>query len=579
MKTKLINSEINDNYGATLLRERGVKNIDDFLTPDKSYLQSPEDLKNIKYATAMYISTLSMENVRILIIVDADCDGFTSAAIMYQYTKKIRPNCQIDYWLHEGKQHGLQDHIDRLMDEDIHYDLIILPDSSSNDAHYHDMLQDINIPCLVLDHHLTDVRLSDNAIVVNNQLSPDYRNKELTGAGIIYQFCRYVDSRLETNHADNFIDLAALGVIGDMGSVLEMENRYIITQGLSNIQNDLFKCLLMKAAYSITGNADAPWSSLVKKLNPITVAFYVVPAINALIRVGSMEEKDLLFQAFIDGGQLVPCKKRGAKGTYERADVEAARICTNAKAHQNKILDEMLFSVENKIFKYDLLENKILFIRLDEEKFPSELNGLLAMKLAAKYKKPTIVARLNNEGHIKGSIRGVNNSPMPSFKDFLLQSHLFEYVQGHNNAAGCDILDRNLSEFHQYANAALHDVDFGENCYEINFQRPATYTDLKDIIFDIDQYSSTWGQGNNEPLIYVTHVPVQNKRVMGTNQDTIKFEYNGITYIKFHAKELINQLEQDPTISLIEVVGRMTINVWGNTKTPQILIDDYDVES
>lgn len=135
-----------------------------------------------------------MNNGHILIVVDSDCDGFTSAAIIYQYTIRLNCHCKIDYWLHEGKQHGLQDHIDRLMEENNEYDLIILPDSSSNDATYHDMLDEIHIPCLILDHHETDVKLSDNAVVVNNQLSPEYINKSLTGAGVVYQFCRYIDS-------------------------------------------------------------------------------------------------------------------------------------------------------------------------------------------------------------------------------------------------------------------------------------------------------------------------------------------------------------------------------------------------
>ena len=279
---------------------------------------------------------------RILIITDSDCDGFTSAAIIYQYTKQVNCHCQIDYWLHEGKQHGLQDHIDRLLEEDVHYDLIILPDSSSNDAHYHDILDGIHIPCLILDHHLTDVPLSDNAVVVNNQLSPNYKNKELTGAGVVYQFCRYCDAKLGQNWANNYIDLAALGIIGDMGSVLDMENRYIISEGLSHIKNPLFHYILEKQSYSITGKMNATWKDILAKLSPITVAFYVVPMINALIRVGAMHEKELLFQAFIDGDVMVPCNKRGAKGTMERACVEAARVATNAKSHQNKMLDEVI---------------------------------------------------------------------------------------------------------------------------------------------------------------------------------------------------------------------------------------------
>ena len=34
------------------------------------------------------------------------------------------------------------------------------------------------------------------------------------------------------------------------------------------------------------------------KINPMTVAFYIVPLINAMIRVGTQEEKERLFWAF-----------------------------------------------------------------------------------------------------------------------------------------------------------------------------------------------------------------------------------------------------------------------------------------
>ena len=193
MKINLINENFTSDYVNNLLKSRGVTNLEGYYNPTQEFLQDPLALKNIRLAAALYMRVVR-ENGRILIVVDSDCDGFTSAAIIYQYTKKMNPNCVIEYWLHENKQHGLQDHIDRLMEENHSYDLIILPDSSSNDATYHDMLETIHIPCLILDHHITDVKLSDNAIVVNNQLSPEYKNKDLTGAGIVYQFCRYIDS-------------------------------------------------------------------------------------------------------------------------------------------------------------------------------------------------------------------------------------------------------------------------------------------------------------------------------------------------------------------------------------------------
>jgi single-stranded-DNA-specific exonuclease len=247
MKYNLINENYTSDYAVNLMRSRGIVDLEMYKAPGREFLSSPNNLKNIAAGAAMYLRVVT-QGGRVLIVVDSDNDGYTSAAIIYQYTKRVNPNIQIDYWLHDGKQHGLSDHIDKLMDADHPYDLIILPDSSSNDAKYHDMLDEIHIPCLILDHHLTDEKLSYNAIVVNNQLSPNYENKELTGAGVVYQFCRYVDSLYNRNWADDYLDLAAWGIIGDMGSVLDMENRYIIYKGLSkeHIKNDFLKCLLNK---------------------------------------------------------------------------------------------------------------------------------------------------------------------------------------------------------------------------------------------------------------------------------------------------------------------------------------------
>lgn len=583
MKTRLVNENFQSNYIDNLLVARGVSDLDKFMDPTIDCLQSPNDLKNIGMAAALYLRIVLAEAPysRVLIIVDSDCDGYTSAAIIYQYTKLLNCHCKVDYWLHDGKQHGLSDHIDRLMQDNISYDLIILPDSSSNDAHYHDMLDSIHTPCLILDHHITDTALSDNAVVVNNQLSPNYLNKELTGAGVVYQFCRYIDAKIGQNWADKFVDLAAWGIIGDMGSVLELENRYLILKGLSNIRNPLLHYILEKQAYSITGKMGATWNDIMEKTNPISIAFYVVPLINALIRVGTMEEKELLFQAFIDGDAMVPCNKRGAQGTLERACVEAARVATNAKTHQNKIKEDAVSKLEGKIFKLDLLENKILFVRLEkDDKFPSELTGLIAMQLAAKYKKPTIVARLNNQGFDRGSIRGLSNSALTSFKDFLMDSGYFEYVSGHANAAGCSIEDKNLRKFHEYANEALKDIDFGENLYDINFDRTANAKDLNELIYAIAQAGGIWGQGNNEPIIHISNLKVTpfNVRIMGTAQDTLKIESNGISYLKFKASDLIKALKDKDNNCTIEIVGRANLNEYMGRVTPQIFIEDYEIK-
>ena len=207
------------------------------------------------------------------------------------------------------------------------------------------------------------------------------------------------------------------------------------------------------------------------------------------------------------------------------------------------------------------------------------MNGLIAMALAAKYKKPTIVARLNPQGFDRGSARGLNNSALESFKDFLSQSGYFEYAQGHANAFGISIPDKYLTDFHKYANDELKNIDFGENSYDVNFERDSKENDIGDIITDLCHLEGIFGQNNSEPFIHITNIPFDscNTRVMGANNDTLKIEYNGVAYMQFHAKDLIEKIQEKGS-GIIEIVGRGNLNSWGGRITPQVFIEDYEIK-
>ena len=580
MKTRLVNRQINpgEDYTYELLKERGLseKEINYFLTvPDDSALESPTKLKNIERArlTLLAITKLSKED-RICVVVDCDVDGFTSAAIFIQYLRNFNKEVQVDYILHEGKGHGLADTIDTILekwDENPNIKYVILPDAGSNDYEYHERLGELGITSLMLDHHIveSDTKFSSHAVIVNNQLSDNYLNKDLCGAGVTWQLCRWFDYCQDTSYAANLIDLAALGIVSDMMSMLSLENRYIVHTGFNHITNFFFQALCEKQSFSMDG-----------KVNPMTVAFYITPLINAMIRTGTMEEKERCFLAFLDGHQMVESHKRGAAGTYEEVAIESARECTNARARQNRILDKAVEELEIKIAKYDLLENKVLVVVLDEEDFPAELNGLCAMKLAAKYKKPTIVARLNDEGYVRGSSRGLNDSELKSFKDFMNQSGLFEYTAGHDNACGVSIPYKSLKAFEEYGNKELANIDLGENWYEVNFERYSGDNDLCTLIENISQYEDIWGQHNPTPLIHVTDICVrkQDISIIGKNSDTIRIERDGITYLKFHAKNMIEQLQNYECPFKIDIVGKANMNYFAGNVTPQIFIEDFQLK-
>lgn len=573
MKAKLIIENITEDYGKNLLKSRGIEDVEKFLNPTEDCLQDWRDLSDIERGVNRILHLPTSGNVAI--VVDCDVDGFTSAAIIGQYLQRFYPKMFIKYYIHSGKAHGLEEHWEEIHDEN--FDMVILPDAGSNDAQY---AEQINAPILVLDHHIAEREPSYNMIVINNQTSDKYCNKSLSGAGVTYQFCRALDFYLNHNWADDYIDLAALGICADMMSGLEIENQYFWKKGFANVRNPFFMALALRQAYSITGKSTTDWGEITEALNPTSVAFYIVPLINAMVRIGTMEEKERMLLAFLDGHKLIPCNKRGAKGTLEEAAIESTRECVNARTHQNKFKDEAVARLEQKIFKYDLLENKILFVRLDEDDiFPSELNGLIAMQLSQKYKRPTIVARLNDEGYIRGSIRGLSNSELKSFKEYLDSTGLFEYVLGHDNAAGCSIANKDLALFHQKANKDLNEYNFGEDYYEVEFARQALAKDLPDLINDLAQYKNVWSQQCNEPLIYIKdfHFTMDDVQIMGRNKDTIKIVKEGIAYMKFFAKSLIQELQQYDHVKM-EIVGKANLNEWMGKVTPQIFIENYEIK-
>ena len=216
MKYKLI-KPINSNYSVIeqILTNRNIplNLISKYLNTTDEVINSPLCFgEQLMRKSASTLIQHIQNNDNALIIVDSDCDGFTSSAILINYLYSLFPSYvenKIHYILHSGKQHGLNDHIEELL-EDNQYKLIIIPDAGTNDTIACKKLYERNIDIIIMDHHLKE---QDNpyAIIINNQIQ-DYPNKEFSGAGVTWQFCRYIDLILNTSYADNFLDLVALGL-------------------------------------------------------------------------------------------------------------------------------------------------------------------------------------------------------------------------------------------------------------------------------------------------------------------------------------------------------------------------------
>ena len=164
------------------------------------------------------------------------------------------------------------------------------------------------IDILVIDHHQAD-KISEHACIINNQLC-DYPTKSLSGAGVVYKFCSYLDKLLGVNKADQFLDLAALGMIADMVDLRDCETRRLIEIGLEKVNSPYMshECSAQNFQISKKGG-----------LMPFTISFYVAPLVNATIRMGTSQQKMVLFESMLSfkAYEQIASTKRGAKGITE----------------------------------------------------------------------------------------------------------------------------------------------------------------------------------------------------------------------------------------------------------------------
>ena len=525
----------------------------------------------IKQAAGVLISTIQSES-DILVVVDCDCDGYTSAAILINYLYDLFPSFvenHLKYYLHEDKTHGLSDCMEYIYMND--FDLIIIPDAASNDYQYHRQLKADGKDIIILDHHEAPC-ISEDAIVINNQLS-NYPNKQLSGAGVVWQFCRFLDTLLNINNADQYIDLAALGNCGDMMSLRSIETKHIITKGFrnENIKNPFIYGMAEKNSYSL-GN----------KITPIGAAFYIVPFINSMVRSGTLEEKEILFKSMLknEAFKMILSNKRGHKlGETEKLVDQALRTATNVKNRQTREQDKSMELIESLIERNNMMEHKVLIFLLNPGEIDPNIAGLIANKIMAKYQRPVLILTKTEvlnpniiltsnppkpyyETYYRGSARGYSKSGIENFKDICQDTGLVEYAEGHQNAFGISIKKENIEKFIQLTDIALADMQ-SEPLYYVDYIFRGV--DVKpESILEIANLNDIWGQDMDESLICVESLKVTKENLTLMSPDkkpTLKITLpNKLSFIKFgSSQEEYDTLLTEGYIEL-NVIGRCNAN-------------------
>lgn len=555
-----------------VLVNRGLKreNIEHFLNLSSADILDPATVNNLEEGVKLLLKHIK-QNSLIYMPIDSDCDGFTSAALFVNYLNKLFPHfaqSNIIYKAHIGKEHGILTK-NRVPNG---VKLVVAIDSSSNEFEVHQNLVEAGIDVLVIDHHEAE-KVSDYACVINNQLC-DYPTKSLSGVGMAYKFCCYIDQLLGVNYAENYEDLVALGLIADMMDSRDFETQILIQRGLLNIRNPYFKEMVDRNARQFEGG-----------ITPINVAFYVAPFINAINRSGTYEEKILIFESMLEfrAYETIPSTKRGCKGQVETRVEQAGRTSVNVKNRQKRAETDGAEIIDKIIKENNLLEHKVLIVPIDAKLIEKNLAGLIANQLASKYQRPVMVLRESEKDGEKiweGSARGYEKTGFTGFREFLLNSGLVLYAEGHSNAFGVGVTAENFDKLVEYIDIELADMSLDIR-YDVDFIFDANRLTKEDI-FELADYSEIWGQKIDEPLIAIENLKItaNNLKFMGGNGKTlgITLPKDNISMVKFNlTDEEKEALDAGMGTYNMTIIGYFQKNIWNGFIKPQIAIKDYEI--
>ena len=559
-----------------ILENRGIKNVPMFLNPTKSCLEDNHLLDNIDLAVDIFLNHMN-NNSKVVVLQDCDCDGVTSASLMIQYINDNFPSISVDYIIHDNKEHGL-DNKSMLEIEQKKPDLLIIPDAGSNDLRQLKTLKSAGIDVIVLDHHdesekVTRLKsiyklenLNDFAVIVNNQMSSKVKDKSMTGVGIVYKFCSIVDERLKRDTVNKYLDLVALGMIADSCDLTQLQTRYLVLEGIKQIQNEtnhnkFISELVKSQAYSLHSKATI-----------LGISFYIAPLVNALIRLGTKDDKEIMLKAFLNSSEKAIVKIRGKGEVEVSIQEQARRLCESYKRKQQKMTGDYTEILKEQINEFGLNEYPVICCKADKS-FEKTFTGLIANKLTSMYNKPCLLLRDCND-ILMGSARGFDKSHIKDIKDFCLQTKLFDLAEGHPNACGVTIKKDNISKFYEYLSQQNFDNTLNYTVDAVFDEKSLTV----EVIQSIFALSDVWGTNIEEPLFLLKlKCPIDGGfTVLGNEKNTIKLTFHNIEIIKFHSSENeYNEIKNLGKMVEFTIVGKFSVNEYNGKKTPQVIVENW----
>ncbi len=466
------------------------------------------------------LETVKMENKKVFIFGDYDCDGICGTTIVKKILDKmgIENGFYIPNRLEEG--YGLS--LEKLqMAYEKGYEVLITVDNGVSSPEALKFAKEKEMISIVTDHHVIIQEVDCDYLLHPTLLSADY--KYLCGSGIVYLLACYLAL------AD--YSTAVLAMIATIADVMELKgaNVKIVKDGLTYLNQGQYKNVLLLDKFYLPINED-------------NVAFKIVPKINAVGRMADIANVNNVVRFLLseDNREINSLAAQIIK-------VNNARL--QLTRQQNELVKKEIDANEN--------FNLIYLPELHEG-----LLGLIATRIADKTKKVTFIMT-DSLSQIKGSGRSNGEVDILGMLEDFRDSTIA--LGGHKQACGITIEKDMLYSFKEYLKEKLdhHKNEVVEE-YIVVDTKDLTAQNIEELF-----YYRPFGQGRRLPLLKVTIDNIADY-ISLRNEYQLKWKCRDLEFISFDNKGYEHYKNRDR----LKVYGYLQENSFNGRVSYQIMIKD-----
>ena len=514
----------------TILENRGIKDVEHFLHPQAEDMLPLGSMKNEDKAAKIVVEGIA-EDKQFGVFFDVDTDGVSAGTIMTRYLRNFTD--KVSTYINSGKAHGL---IGQQVGQFGGVDILIIVDSLDKDVSQYKKLVEMGMTVIVLDHHAIDPEIEYDNYVTLVSSQRDYDNPQLSGAGVVWKFCMYLDEFFGELFALDLVDLAACGILADVCEVSEerLENRYIVSQGLNNLKNPAMKKIL--GSYEFNSKA---------------ILFSIAPLINAACR---FNENEVAMDLFLED--------------ENKEVLRLKKILEGCKEQQTELLNELLPKVCEDFEAQK--DSKILYTVIDT---PYGISGVIGNKCLEMYNKPLLILK-ERDNMVCGSMRSVG------YGDFmkLCNDTGLAVLHGHEQASGIEISVDNFEEFIEVINKKLSEMQ-QTTTDEIEVDCEIALSDLTRMLVDKVKAINYISGAGFKPLVFkvvdmdeygVSSFKEGKHLVLTPREDVQLIEWN--TNADYDALE-DNSMMNDP----LEVIGELDSGFFCRKFMLKVIMSDWKV--